>query len=145
MAEDSVLKRNQAACLELVAQGMTSKEIAKQLGLSPRSVDAYLTAAMAALNASNRREAARIYLSSKLSQELPSQSLLLVEAVETVEDVHRAGPTRLLHTLFPIPLGGAENSLHGHEKLFYSARIGLSGMVLLLAITTTFMGLLSVF
>ena len=145
MAEDTVLKRNQVVCLELVAQGMSSKEIAKQLGLSPRSVDAYLTAAIAALNASNGREAARIYLSSKLSQELPSQSLLLVEGGETVEDVHRAGPTRLLQALFPIPLGGAENSLHGSEKLFYSARIALTGMVLLLAITTTFMGLLSVF
>ncbi|WP_168845853.1 helix-turn-helix transcriptional regulator [Sphingomonas sp. S2M10] len=138
------MKKQQEACLELVAEGMSSKEIAQRLGLSPRSVDAYLTAAIATLQATNRREAARIFISQKRLQKLPSQSPPLAEPV-IIENVdHGTGLKWLAHAIFPIPMGGRINSLGASEKLFYSARIGLSGIVLLLAITTTFMGLLAV-
>lgn len=47
-------------CLRLVARGMSSKEIALALGLSPLTVDGYLKEAVRTLGVSGRREAARI-------------------------------------------------------------------------------------
>ncbi|MBQ1496735.1 MAG: helix-turn-helix transcriptional regulator [Sphingomonas sp.] len=47
-------------CLRLVARGMSSKEIALTLGLSPLTVDGYLKEAARTLGVSSRREAARI-------------------------------------------------------------------------------------
>ena len=53
------LSPKQRACVELVAQGMTDKEIAARLGMSPRTVTAHLGEAYARLGVSNRREAVR--------------------------------------------------------------------------------------
>lgn len=49
----------QVNCLRLVANGYTSKEIAKQLGLTPMTVDQYLQRAKKAMGAPDRRTAAR--------------------------------------------------------------------------------------
>lgn len=141
----SRLSQSQEQCLELVAQGMSSKEIAHRLGLSPRSVDTYLVNATGALKASNRREAARIFMANRVSQKLPSQSAPLVEPPKSDEVHRRTGLALLKHALFPIPLGGTVHELTAAEKLLYSARIGLSGVIVLLTIATTFMGLLAVF
>lgn len=144
MTVSQQLSERQRACLELVAQGMSSKEIASEIGLSPRSVDTYLTAAVAKLKASNRREAARIFLSQQVSQKLPSQSEPIVEAPEIWNADCRGGVAWILKALFPIPIGGSVNELKAAEKFLYSARIGLAGVVTLLAIATTFMGLMAV-
>lgn len=123
---------------------MSSKEIAQQLGLSPRSVDTYLTTAKEVLKASNRRDAARIFMASRVSQKLPSQSDALVDPPKCDDVVRRTGLALLKHALFPIPLGGTVHELKASEKLLYSARIALSGVIVLLTIATTFMGLLAV-
>lgn len=52
----------QKRCLRLVAANRTSKEIAIEVGLTPMTVDQYLSRATAQLGAANRREAARILL-----------------------------------------------------------------------------------
>ena len=52
----------QIACLLLVANGKSSKEIARDTGLSPQTVDQYLSRAANLLSASNRREAARKFI-----------------------------------------------------------------------------------
>lgn len=49
----------QVNCLRLVADGYTSKEIAKQLGLTPMTVDQYLQRAKKTMGAPDRRTAAR--------------------------------------------------------------------------------------
>lgn len=49
----------QVNCLRLVADGYTSKEIAKQLGLTPMTVDQYLQRAKKSMGAPDRRTAAR--------------------------------------------------------------------------------------
>ncbi|WP_164096634.1 helix-turn-helix domain-containing protein, partial [Serratia marcescens] len=61
-------------CLRLVARGMSSKEIALALGLSPLTVDGYLKEAVRTLGVSSRREAARI---------LAAHEQLSVQAGET--------------------------------------------------------------
>lgn len=63
------LTEGQKDCLRLVDDLLTSKEIARKLGISPFTVDQRLDAARRKLNAPSRKTAARIYL------ELESRSL----------------------------------------------------------------------
>ena len=49
--------RRQAQILGLVAQGMTDKQVARELGLSPRTVEMHVALALRALNCANRAEA----------------------------------------------------------------------------------------
>lgn len=55
------LTEKQRACLELVDDHATSKEIARRLGISRHTVDARLRGALQILGVSSRREAAIIY------------------------------------------------------------------------------------
>jgi DNA-binding CsgD family transcriptional regulator len=56
------LTEGQKDCLRLVDDLMTSKQIARHLGISPSTVDQRLDAARRKLNAPSRKLAARIYL-----------------------------------------------------------------------------------
>jgi DNA-binding CsgD family transcriptional regulator len=53
------LSEGQKACLRLVARHFGSKEIARQLGISPHTVDQRIKVAMGILGAASRFEAAR--------------------------------------------------------------------------------------
>lgn len=55
------LTPGQRACLERVTDHATSKEIARELGISPHTVDARMRAALQTLAVSTRREAAVVY------------------------------------------------------------------------------------
>lgn len=61
-AEDALsrLSEGQLACLRLVMDGRTSKEIAKTLAISPHTVDQRLRLAIQILNVTSRFEAARM-------------------------------------------------------------------------------------
>ncbi len=82
-------------CLRLVARGMSSKEIALALGLSPLTVDGYLKEAARTLGVSSRREAARILTAhedaSPQPPETPPQNLG-AEPVDLAETVHSGVP-----------------------------------------------------
>lgn len=54
----SKLTEGQKACLRLVYRHMSSKDIARELGISPHTVDARLRAAIHSLGVANRTEAA---------------------------------------------------------------------------------------
>lgn len=54
------LTTGEIACLQLVAQNLTSKEIALHLGISPHTVDQRVRSALRRLEAPNRRQAARL-------------------------------------------------------------------------------------
>jgi DNA-binding CsgD family transcriptional regulator len=74
------LTRRERDCLELVAQGLSSKEIAAKLGIAPGTVDNHLKRAVKALGASNRRVAARLIdpppdMPAEPVQSLDSQAL----------------------------------------------------------------------
>lgn len=58
--QDSKLTDRQRECLVLVAQGYETKEIARQIGLSPDTVDMHVKNALKRLGVSSRREAARL-------------------------------------------------------------------------------------
>ena len=55
------LTEGQKACLRLVVQHHTSKEIARKLGISRYTVDQRLDAARHKLNAASRKDAAKIF------------------------------------------------------------------------------------
>lgn len=57
-----VLSRQEGRVIELVAQGMTNKEIGMQMGLSDKTVKNYLRNLMEKLNLSRRSEAAAFYV-----------------------------------------------------------------------------------
>lgn len=57
-------------CLELVPKGLTSKEIARETGFKPNTVDAYLKAATTKLRVSKRSVAAQLMFSAK-NREVP--------------------------------------------------------------------------
>lgn len=57
-----VLTARQLECLRLIVEHKTSKEIARELGLSSHAIDARVKRILASLNVSSRDEAARIYL-----------------------------------------------------------------------------------
>jgi DNA-binding CsgD family transcriptional regulator len=54
------LTERQRACLRLVAEGRTSKEIARELAISPSTVDNHINTAMRLTGCANRLEAARL-------------------------------------------------------------------------------------
>ncbi|MFA9200240.1 MAG: LuxR C-terminal-related transcriptional regulator [Cypionkella sp.] len=61
----SALSARQREVLELVSRGRTSKEIARQLAISPSTVDNHIKAAIDKLGARNRHEAARLLRADK--------------------------------------------------------------------------------
>lgn len=56
------LTRRERECLELVAQHWRTKDIARQLGLSPATVDEYVRSAVRKLETPDRAAAARVWL-----------------------------------------------------------------------------------
>ena len=56
-ADKPRLSRRQSQILGLVAQGMTDKQVARELGLSPRTVEMHVALALRALSCANRAEA----------------------------------------------------------------------------------------
>lgn len=128
----------QVNCLRLVADGYTSKQITKQLGLSHQTVDQYLQRAKTAMGAPDRRTAARWYMESQLNGEFKSFELKPVPVAEPANDVTPPGlsaaeapgaeatgqwQTRLG---FP-PVGGTRTSLDASQKTIAILRIaGLS-------------------
>src|SRR4051812_34554931 len=67
MEEDRATKltEGQRACLRMVLQHMSSKDIARALGISPHTVDQRIKLAMRRLGAASRVEAARILAAGK--------------------------------------------------------------------------------
>lgn len=65
MDECDALTEKQAEALELVCQHLQTKEIARILGISPRSVDQRIDGARQKLGAATRIEAARIFAARK--------------------------------------------------------------------------------
>ena len=81
------LTESQKRCLRLVLAHLTSKQIARELNLSPHTVDAHLKAAIRTLSAANRTEAALMLAEAEgemASQPLAYQSLAMVNARQSM-------------------------------------------------------------
>ena len=73
------LTEKQIEVLEMTLLRMSSKEIARELGISFRSVDKRLDGARMKLGAATRGEAARIYGLARYGESLPGQLLSVQE------------------------------------------------------------------
>lgn len=134
----SRLTDRQKACLELVAQGYTAKEIGRILGISHSTVNNHLQAAIQLLEVGGRKEAARLYVRSAgqgLRQGLPSEPPDLAEPSSLTDD----GPAswmrvwrRIVGSLLP-PLGGRENALSPHQSVLAISRIAFLGALSFIA------------
>jgi|JI7StandDraft_1071085.scaffolds.fasta_scaffold51257_3 DNA-binding CsgD family transcriptional regulator len=128
----------QVNCLRLVADGYTSKEIAKQLGLTPMTVDQYLQRAKTAMGAPDRRTAARWLAESQQFRPFKSFELKPAPVVGPVPDVtppvvpaedepSQTATGQWQTRLGYPPLGGIRPSLDASQKTSTILRIaGLS-------------------
>lgn len=147
------LSDRQRRCLTLVSQGLTSKEIAPILDVTPGVVDNYIAAAMVKLGASGRREAARIMAeqAEDMVQPLHLQPQTIAPVPLTADEIHQADQTQnagfapkgVLHHLFSLPpIGGRKNELNAADRLMAIARIGFLTALLLMATVVTVQGII---
>lgn len=154
------LTDSQRTCLLLVKEGFTSKEIARQTGLTPQTVDQYMSRAASILGVQSRREAARIltevldpqFSSSELSSptvadgtEMSAKTALPDSGQPTRQQPEAASPiwghgflTLVKELLKLPPVGGARHDLGWTARVAIIARVALVAAVLvasLLAIT----------
>lgn len=130
------LTERQKACLRLVGQGYTSKEIGRRLGISPATVDNHVRAALEILQVESRAEAARLLLAREAGQPLTSQPPDLadaanVSALPSISDL----PPRLGWKRWVPPLGGTRNDLSWESKNAAILRIALFGFGALILMT----------
>jgi DNA-binding CsgD family transcriptional regulator len=125
------LTERQKDCLRLVAQGYTSKEIGRQLDLSPSTVDNHILAATQSLGAMSRAEAGRILASAEVRQKMPSQSAALAEP-----GVSRFLSTQAEGQMFSSagqklwslpPVGGYNNELDTTERTIRIIQVAATG------------------
>lgn len=142
-----LLTDSQKACLRRVGRGMTSKEIARELELTPSTVDTYVTHAIGRLGATNRRDAARLLARSERSEEFGSQPAAVASGpsaaiLSSSQGRSSAAPRRYFG--LP-PIGGETNELDWQERQFAIFKIGAFGIIVLVGITLVSAGLLWVF
>ena len=97
----SQLTDRQRECLILVAQGYETKEIARQIGLSPDTVDMHIKNALKRLGVSSRREAARMV--AGLHQSLVHPSAVIPDPPANADT--EAPTTELPETASPSGIG----------------------------------------
>lgn len=135
------LSERQRQCLTLVADGFTSKEIARQLNLSPSTVDNHLRAAMERLGLNNRADAARLLRGANAVASAPRTRDEREELPAPQASVRGRGAGMLQ---LP-PIGGAENRMSLRRRYFHVAQIALLGTMTMTAVIMTIAGLVQLF
>jgi len=148
MSKPEVINRltvRQRACLELVAVGFTSKQIARKLGISHSTVDNHVLAATQLLGVTDRREAGRLV--SKYRQELPRHAAELTDnenssIVEMREAWTQPSPAGL--KLLP-PVGGELNEQTLGHKTVQIVSIAFLSTVVVIAMALLISGAFKAF
>jgi biotin operon repressor len=111
----------------LVKQGLSSKHIARELGISHRTVDQHIAAALETLGARNRIAAiSELYrLEAEEHTAATNQAFMLREAGPRREIHVIGGRTQLrLRAILP-PMGGAINTASRSQRVAWMARIAI--------------------
>jgi DNA-binding CsgD family transcriptional regulator len=106
------LTEQQRVCLRLVYTHMTSKEIARLLGLEPGSVDQHIKTAMRILGVSERRVAARL-LAEYEEEDAPSAAA--GSRMQDAQMAFQVTPPRL-EPLLPLPWEGLRPTNVGWKR-----------------------------
>lgn len=147
------LTEGQKACLRLVDDHHTSKEIARILGISPFTVDQRLDAARRKLQAVSRRDAAKIFAaieSGSVSQPFVYETPRL-EAVRSA-DIQTSPPGRAeqlfarASSLVSVPpLGGERHELSKKEILVQSLNIAFFSTLVIAFVVLLLTGTMRLF
>jgi DNA-binding CsgD family transcriptional regulator len=143
------LTERQKDCLRLVAQGYTSKEIGRALDLSPSTVDNHILAAVQAINASSRGEAARFLANEETRQKIPREPEPLAEPqFSALKSIPAKAPAlsifgRKIWTL--PPLGGFRNALNASERTLRIVQVAAVGFGTMMGLTLLIAGALRIF
>lgn len=118
--ELSALTDGQRDCLRLVYQHMTSKDIARVLGVSPHTVDMRLRTAMKTLAVASRIEAARLLVQDEAGGEvLPDAYQPLIYQAPDVADAPESS------NLGSPASSGDDDSAHHNPSFRFSPDVGL--------------------
>jgi DNA-binding CsgD family transcriptional regulator len=106
------LTSRQESCIALVASGLSSKEIARELGISPSTVDNHIATAMHIIGLANRAALANWYTETRDSKSVRTQN----------RPRPKAGRTFSISFSLP-PMGGIRNSLSLMERVFSALQV----------------------
>jgi DNA-binding CsgD family transcriptional regulator len=139
------LSEGQKACLRLVAQGMSSKEIAKALDLKPQTVDTYLKGSMSRLGATNRRDAARMLAAAEETQKLGLPMPVVVTPPESPDEWAPAGSAAPRNWARLPPVGGGVHDLNWSQKTHQALMVAVVSTAIVIALALAIAGLLKAF
>lgn len=151
VTEEPKLTARQLDCMELVKQGLTSKQIARQLGISHRTVEAHVAAVIEALQVNNRMAA--VTALEKLRQEREKTQSIGQKRPFMMGDLARGSEKYLAifrlaqaqeterrqARIFP-PLGGVRNEAPVTARARWIAVIAVSGVMLSCLMLLVIMG-----
>jgi DNA-binding CsgD family transcriptional regulator len=147
------LTEGQKACLRLVVQHQTSKEIARTLGISPFTVDQRLDAARRKLNATSRKDAARLFATldqSGIYQPLVYETPMLESADDAVSqnilpDGWRRRLAKLVSFISVPPIGGERHELSSREILVFALNLSFFSTLVMAFVVVVLTGTLRLF
>lgn len=132
---DVRLTARQSACISLVADGLSSKEIARELGISPSTVDNHIATAMRQFGFPNRTAVAKWYAEYRDSAYRENQAHNAGDGVEL--------SNRLSNIGVPIPtMGGIRNTLKLKERLLAVAQVAIVSIMVASATAMFVLGLI---
>lgn len=147
------LTEGQKACLRLVEQHHTSKEIARTLGISPFTVDQRLDAARRKLNAASRIEAAKIFAAldqNGISQRFVYETSMLESTDDagsqnTLPDEWRRKLSKILSFISVPPIGGERHELSSREILVLALNLAFFSTVVMAFVVVVLTGTFRLF
>jgi DNA-binding CsgD family transcriptional regulator len=151
MPRTADLSEQQKKCLRLVHLGLTSKEIAPLLATTPGVVDNYISAALARMALTSRREAARLLAQEEEAEAsgdpMVQRLHLQPEAVAPLggpSDLEtRSIGSRTVRVFGLPPIGGRENDLTASQRLLALTRIAFFAALLLIATVVVVQGIIT--
>ena len=140
------LTERQKTCLRLVAEGRTSKEISRELGISPATVDNHVRDAerrefgFELLQVETRAEAARQLIAFDRGEPLTSQLISQADGIAgsgaaTAVSHAAGGPRRGWRELLIPPLGGTRNTQRPEAKIVAVIEVATLGFASLFILT----------
>lgn len=145
------LTARQRDCMELVKDGLTAKQIARELGISHRTVEQHIAAAIEILGVSNRLAAVgRLYelewdeqrsedhqaLMLSTAAQVAERELIRTDLPDPVTADDRAAPSPILP-----PVGGKANDAPLSVRRAWIIRIAVFAIMLTSAVILSVLGL----
>ena len=153
LEDNALLTPRQSTCMRLVEKGWTSKQIARELGISSRTVDQHIGAVIDILQVNNRMAAVtrlREMAGEHAQRKSPRSNGPIINSSASDNDVNAEGLRPVFHPersapagaklLFP-PLGGRPNAALKAQRLAWFFRIALIAVMASCFIILTNMGL----